>query len=134
MAILGDGRGGVYCENSLDNFKNWHSKTKEGVQLGTFDIVMTNPPFGKKLAIDSEDILKNYDLGHKWNVNNSDGEFEKGDVLDKQSPQLLFIERCFDLLKPGGTLGIVLLESIFGMPKYKYVVDYIFKNRISKPW
>ncbi|WP_312241707.1 N-6 DNA methylase [Pantoea sp.] len=132
MAILGDGRGGVYCENSLDNFKNWHSKTKEGVQLGTFDIVMTNPPFGKKLAIDSEDILKNYELGHKWNINSSNAEFEKGDILDKQPPQLLFIERCFDLLKPGGTLGIVLLESIFGMPKYKYVVDYIFKNSIIK--
>src|SRR5690606_31470254 len=26
MAILGDGRGGVFCENSLDEPKNWHSK------------------------------------------------------------------------------------------------------------
>jgi len=28
-------------------------------------------------------------------------------------------------LKPGGRLGIVLLESIFGMPKYRYVVNYL---------
>lgn len=25
-------------------------------------------------------------------------------------------------------MGIVLLESIFGMPKYRYVVDYINKR------
>lgn len=63
-------------------------------------------------------------MGHKWNLS-SDGEFVKGDIVDKQPPQLLFIERCFDMLKPGGRMGIVLLESIFGMPKYQYIVNYI---------
>jgi type I restriction enzyme M protein len=42
--------------------------------------------------------------------------------------KFFFIERCLDLLKNGGTLGVVLLESIFGMPKYRYVVDYLQKN------
>lgn len=63
-------------------------------------------------------------MGHKWNLS-SDGEFVKGAIVDKQPPQLLFIERCFDMLKPGGRMGIVLLESIFGMPKYQYIVNYI---------
>ena len=58
LAILGDGRGGVYCENSLDLPEAWQSKTREGVQLGTFDIVITNPPFGKRLSIDSEDLFQ----------------------------------------------------------------------------
>lgn len=126
MAILGDGRGGVYCENSLEDVSNWKSITRDNIQLGSFDVVITNPPFGKKIAIDSTDILTKYDLGHAWSE--IDGKFTKGKVLDKQPPQIPFIERCLDLLKENGKLGIVLLESIFGMPKYRYVVDYIIKR------
>lgn len=125
MAIIGDGRGGIFCENSLENSSNWQSATSDNIQLGQFDVLITNPPFGKKLAIDSEDILKKYDLGHKWIHNNETDSFEKGALQDKQPPQILFIERCLDFLKDGGKMGIVLLESIFGMPKYRYVVDYL---------
>lgn len=32
------------------------------------------------------------------------------------------------LLKPNGRLGIVLPESIFGMPVYGYVVQYLMDN------
>lgn len=123
MAILGDGRGGVFCENSLEQPKNWSRKTRDGVQLGSFDVVITNPPFGKKLAIEAEETLASYSLGHAWK--SVDDVFEKGAVLDKQAPQILFVERCLDLLRDGGRLGIVLLESTFGMPKYRYVVDYM---------
>lgn len=127
MAILGDGRGGVYCENSLESPEHWSNDARTDITFGSFDVVFTNPPFGKKLAIESEEILKLYDLGHTW-TQDSDSKFIKGDLQDKQPPQLLFIERCLELLKPNGKLGIVLLESIFGMPKYRYIVDYITRN------
>jgi len=124
MAILGDGRGGIFCENSLDEPKNWSKKAQDSIQPGSFDVVITNPPFGKKLAVESQELLQTFDLGYGWKLDNQN-EFQKGKVVDKQPPQILFIERCLDLLKDGGRLGIVLLESIFGMPKYRYVVDYI---------
>ena len=124
LAILGDGRGGIHCENSLESFRNWSAKTFEDIQPESFDVIVTNPPFGKKLSIDSTEILELYDLGHRWN-SVPGGVFEKGALADKQPPQLLFIERCFQMLRPGGRMGIVLLESIFGMPKYQYVVNYI---------
>ena len=124
LAILGDGRGGVHCENSLENFSNWGPLTQEDIQPRSFDVIVTNPPFGKKLAIDTTSILKLYDLAHKWSQDENDC-FVKGDLVDKQPPQILFIERCFQMLKDGGRLGIVLLESIFGMPKYQFVVEYI---------
>lgn len=127
MAILGDGRGGVFCENSLDQPKNWDRKTRESIQMGSFDVVITNPPFGKKLAIEDEEMLKTFELGYRWKSEKS-GPFTKEGLLDKQPPQILFIERCLDLLREGGRMGIVLLESIFGMPKYRYVVDYINKR------
>lgn len=128
MAILGDGRGGVYCENSLENPNNWSPEAQTQVPLGSFDVVITNPPFGKKLAIDNSTLLKQYDLGYKWKLDKDNDEYCKGKLCDKQPPQILFIERCLDLLKPGGTLGIVLLESTFGMPKYKYIVDFLEKH------
>ncbi|RDB63799.1 N-6 DNA methylase [Gordonibacter sp. 28C] len=127
LAILGDGRGGIHCENSLDAPADWSSETQNDIKIGTFDVVVTNPPFGKKLSIDSESILAKYDLGHRWTKDEND-VYQKGKRYDKQPPQILFIERCLDLLKPGGKLGIVLLESVFGMPKYRYVVDYIRKR------
>ena len=125
MAIIGDGRGGVFCENSLECTENWQSQTRNNIQLRGFDVVVTNPPFGKKLAVESQEVLRSYDLGHKWAIDKDENRFEKYAVLEKQPPQLLFIERCLDLLNEGGHLGIVLLESIFGMPKYEYVVSYI---------
>lgn len=131
MAILGDGRGGVFCENSLEDPRNWSRKARDEVKLGSFDVVITNPPFGKKLAIDSQDLLARYDLGHAWRPNETGGFVREG-VVDKQPPQILFIERCLDLLAPGGRLGIVLLESIFGMPKYRYIVDYLTKRATIK--
>jgi len=127
MAILGDGRGGVFCENSLARASDWHLEARKAIPAESFDVVITNPPFGKKLAIDSEDILTQFELGHIWKTKD-DGTFEKNGPQDKQPPQLLFIERCLGFLKPGGRLGIVLLESIFGMPKYRYVVDFLTRH------
>lgn len=126
MAIMGDGRGGVFCENSLDDLKNWKPLTKEHIQLGAFDLVLTNPPFGKKLKIDDSVILEMYDLGKKWKKEKGAAVFQRSEVvLDGQSPQILFIERCLDLLKNGGKLGIIAPESMFCNPSHRYIVQYI---------
>ncbi len=126
MAIIGDGRGGVFCENSLDVPTNWKTITRDHIQLGTFDVVITNPPFGKKLKIDDAAILKTFSLGYKWDLNKSTHSYEKTNVLHKgQSPQILFIERCLELLKEGGRLGIIAPESMFCNPSHRYIVQYI---------
>ena len=126
MAIIGDGRAGVYCENSLDNPERWSRHTQGGVQFGLFDIVITNPPFGKKLKLDDQDVLAGYRLGQKWRWDKETQRFEEsGKLRDGQSPQILFIERCFSLLKPGGRVGIILPESILCNPNHRYIVHYI---------
>lgn len=38
MVIIGDGKGGIFCEDSLEKTNNWASKTQSSIQLGTFDI------------------------------------------------------------------------------------------------
>ena len=126
MAIIGDGRAGVYCENSLEKPERWSSHTQDGVQFGQFDVVITNPPFGKKLKLDDQGVLASYRLGHKWYWDKETQEFEEsGKVRDGQSPQILFIERCFSLLKPGGRLGIILPESMLCNPNHRYIMHYI---------
>lgn len=126
MAILGDGRGGVFCENSLLQPAEWDPKTRQEVVLGKFDVVMTNPPFGNKLKIGDQGILANYDLGHRWKMDESLGAFAQQEtLLEGQPPQILFIERCLDLLVPGGRMGVILPESLLCNPTHKYVVQYI---------
>ena len=126
MAIIGDGRGGVFCENSLDNLNNWQPVTHQDIHLGSFDVVLTNPPFGKKLKIDDRSILTNYQLGHRWTKKRRGTCYTRRDtLLDSQSPQILFIERCLALLSAGGKVGIVAPESMFCNPSHRYVVQYI---------
>ncbi|CAM1370311.1 Type I restriction enzyme M protein [Tenacibaculum sediminilitoris] len=128
MAILGDGRGGIFCENSLDVPSNWSTKTREKIQLGTFSMVVTNPPFGKKINVEGEKLLSQYDIGYKWKKNKKEGTWEKGKLKDKEAPQYLFIERCIHLLKAGGKMGIVLPDGIFGNDQLGYIRNIISDN------
>ena len=45
--------------------------------------------------------------------------------LGKIKTEVLFIERCLNLLKPGGKLGIVLPEGIFNNPSLAYVREFV---------
>lgn len=129
MAILGDGRGGVFCENSLENPKNWSHKTKSMIAFNSFNVILTNPPYGSKLKIDDQSILTQFDLGYKWKVPNNETVYEKTDkLLSDQTPQVLFIERCLELLTSGGRLGIVAPESMFCNPSHKYIMNYVEKH------
>lgn len=126
MTIIGDGRGGVFCENSLDNPENWKPNAQESIQLGHFEIVVTNPPFGQKLKIDDSSILKKYNLAHKWVSNRKTGIFTKSNqVQASQAPQILFIERCLQFLRPGGRIGMIAPESMFCNPSHRYIVQFI---------
>ena len=69
----------------------WSKDTKENIQLGTFDVVLTNPPFGAKIPVVGRELLSQYQLGHMWE--NGEKWLQTKKLLDKQSPQVLFIER-----------------------------------------
>ena len=126
MAIIGDGRGGVFCENGLESPTHWKSITRDHIQIGSFDVVITNPPFGKKLKIDDTTILESFSLGHKWKLEKSSGNYQKTNTLHTgQAPQILFIERCLELLNNGGRLGIIVPESMFCNPSHRHIVQHI---------
>ena len=66
-----------------------------------FDVVLTNPPFG--VSLDARD----YDFGNYLCCQD-----KQGYPLKKQTSEIVFIERAMQLLKPGGTLAIVIPKSI----------------------
>ena len=70
--------------------------------------------------------LRHFELGHAWAFAASDDQWiQQRSLRSSQDPQLLFLELCFMLLKPGGLLGIVLPEGVFGNRKAGYVWDYV---------
>jgi len=79
---------------------------------GSYDIILTNPPFGNKGKIEDSKILSSYILAHKWNKLSNNEWTATNAVMSGQSPDVLFIEKCLKLLKPGGRMAIVLPDGL----------------------
>lgn len=128
MALIGDGRGGVFCANSLSVVSDWPHGLQEKAKLGTFDVVLTNPPFGARIPVKGQALLSQYSLARRWEENEDGPMTETNHLKESESPQILFVERCVQLLRPGGRLGIVLPEGILGNKGMGYVLDYLRKE------
>jgi type I restriction enzyme M protein len=131
MVMAGDGKGHLYHLNSLE-FPNGHlngvKSAERSIPLGTMNVVMTNPPFGSEIPITDEGILKHYDLAHVWEKLPDGGFRNTGRLQGSVAPEILFIERCLDWLKPGGRMGIVLPDGILGNPAAEYIRYWILRN------
>lgn len=88
-----------------------------------FDVVLTNPPFSKEYdpkTTSNKRILKSYEIG------------EASRTSQPFRSNILFLERYYDLLKPGGRVLAVVDESILGGKKYDWVRDYIREHFIIR--
>lgn len=139
MIMHGDGHGGVHHH---DGFLNVN-----GIFEDRFDIILTNPPFGANVepsdVVHESDVKVSRDAERRYTdeygglytdalarVRAAVGkpvaslfELPKGEK-SKIKTEILFIERCLSLLKPGGRLGIVLPEGIFNNPSLAYVREF----------
>ena len=128
MVMNNDGRGGLHCANSLLKPSAWPKPVQQVFELGSMDIVMANPPFGTKIKIEGQDILDQYDLAHAWHKENGKWVMD-GALRNAMPPEILFIERCVQFLKPGkGKLGIVLPDGVLGNPDNEYIRYWIMAN------
>jgi len=126
MAIIGDGKSGIFCEDSLENPKNWKDKTRLKIDLGKFSVLLTNPPFGSKIPVRGEEKLKQFDIGYKWKFDKKTNTWIKTQKLkEREEPQVLFIARCLSLLKDGGRMAMVLPSGILGNERETYLRNYI---------
>ena len=129
MNLVGDGTTGIFCEDSLENPANWRSDTKTKIETGSFDVLLTNPPFGSKIPVVGVEKLKQFEVGHKWKQDKNSGKWVKTTkIKEQEEPQVLFIERCLSLLKDGGRMAMVLPSGIFGNEQEEYLRQYILEN------
>ena len=134
MVMSGDGHSNIFHVNSLA-YPNWehpeeiqkinasikHSlETMKDIEnrygfdaREKFDMIFTNPPFGAKVKVD------------KTIIYNEDGTlyYELGAYSD--APEVLFIEACYNFLKPEGKMAIVLPDGILGNPNTLKVREWI---------
>ena len=131
MVMAGDGHANIYNINSLEYpqgskpdvpliadavaesikhsaDKDFHFEFGMNNAQGKFDMVFTNPPFGTKVEVDQE-IAVRYELNSK-------------------APEVLFIEACYNFLKPGGKMAIVLPDGILGNPNTESVRLWILRH------
>lgn len=130
MVMNNDGAGGLYQANSLVTPQLWDADLRKRDLFGSVDLLFTNPPFGSKIPVNDPAILEQYELGHNWTYDEKADAWTMGETLQKsQPPEILFIERCVKLLKPGsGRAAIVLPDGILGSPGLGYVREWILRN------
>jgi type I restriction enzyme M protein len=115
----------IKCGDSLTWVDEKGTKLK-AKEKGFFDIVLTNPPFGKNIVSTTKDIQKTYELGYDWKFDAETNRYKQNGKLQANvPPQVLFVEKCINLLKEGGKLGMVVPESLITSKSYSYVVDYM---------
>jgi type I restriction enzyme M protein len=118
LRIAYSGGADVLARNSLD-------PGTHAVEPESADVVLTNPPFGAKIGITDEQILSEYEFGHRWGDVKASGWQREDALVDAQDPQILFLELCVRALRPGGRLGIVLPEGLFGNRRTGYIWDWV---------
>ena len=138
MIMHGDGHGGVHHHDGLLNVN--------GIWEDRFDVILTNPPFGaridKELKITEADrftdIEKIKAYEKRYGKENYDNALKQVNdhinqpILDlfqigkfSGLTEVLFIERCLNLLKPGGRMGIVLPEGVLNNTNLQKVRDFV---------
>lgn len=83
--------------------------------LTRFDLVFTNPPWGKKLAKADRTLLAKH--------------YQTGNSSDTSS---LFLLSILSLLKPGGIVGMLMPESFFNIAVYEHARKEVLKLTLQK--
>lgn len=145
MYLHGDGGSRIYFADSLDKetlptegedpeVLQEQEELRTALASGlSFDVALTNPPFSMTRSMSNEEdrrVLAQYEMAK----------------LDESSTQLrsslrssvMFVERYYDLLRPGGILISVLDDTILASAKFDYFREalrkfFIIRAIISLP-
>jgi type I restriction enzyme M protein len=141
MIMHGDGHGGIHYHDGLLDIN--------GIFNGRFDLVLTNPPFGSNVGSDQKvggsdetrvpsdsaymQRCRERGYGAAWEESHqrlTDAAAAKTSILDmfeigkgknNRPTELIFVERCLNLLKPGGRMGIVLPDGNLNNPSLAWL-------------
>jgi type I restriction enzyme M protein len=127
MVLHRDGNTHIYHSDGLSPLSTYvdqRLKSRERTDSGydrpvaeSFDIVVTNPPFS--IALDPQTLR------------HLDAAFELAGLKNSEN---LFLERWYQLLKPGARLGAVMPESFFStqenLPARLFLFDHFFVRAV----
>lgn len=121
MLIAGDGRTNIFRVNTLDP-REWVNRPDGlagAVADGSYDVVMTNPPFAGNVT--QPEILGGYDLSYK-------GDPRANRRSARVSRDLLFIERAIRFLRPGGRMAVVLPQGTLNNVNSSFVRQWLLER------
>jgi type I restriction enzyme M protein len=114
MLLHDDGHTNIRNLDALLSFENYPdilALREDGISdPAVFDLIVTNPPFGKIMRQEVMGMIGRFQLGHKR----------------KSLPlEILGLERCFQFLKPGGRLAIVLPDGLLKNKSMRFVRTWV---------
>lgn len=125
MNVLMHGGGGeenLYAANTLYP-ASWRPDMNEEMPDESIDLIVTNPPFGADIPVTKEEILRQYDLAYTWD----DGK-KTTSLRSQRPPEVLFIERCVQLLRTGGVMVMVVPDNILSNPEHRNLRYWLLQH------
>jgi len=124
MIIHDDGHTNVIAKDGLLD-ETELQKINAEFKHNSFDFIITNPPFGSVVKQSMSAYLGLYKLGTKetdWlNIKST----IESSVRESQNTEILFLEKCYKFLSPGGFLAIVIPDGILTNGSMQYVRDHL---------
>ena len=135
MIIHDDGHTNIITNDGLKNNRTLEIENRNlNFQDGTFDLIMTNPPFGSTIKADEVGYYKEYELFEK-NLGFTEikdrivDDNNKSKWRTSQSTEVLFLERCYKYLnEENGYLAIVVPDGILTNSSSQYVRDWLIEK------
>ena len=135
MIIHDDGHTNIITNDGLKNNKAIEIENRNlNFQDGTFDLIMTNPPFGSSVKADEVSYYKEYELFEKnLGITEIKDRIIDNDNKNKwrtsQSTEVLFLERCYKYLnEENGYLAIVIPDGILTNSTSQFVRDWLIEH------
>lgn len=135
MIIHDDGHTNIVTNDGLKNNYSIEIENRNlHFQDGSFDLIMTNPPFGSSVKADEVGYYKEYELFEK-NLGFTElkdrivDDNNKNKWRTSQNTEVLFLERCYKYLnEENGYLAIVIPDGILTNSTSQYVRDWIVEH------
>lgn len=126
VSLVAGGKAHIVCADSLA----WNPQEGERLDSfpgeGAYDVVLTNPPFGSNIVAATGAVLRSYQLARKWRSPRDEKRLmPTSEFQSNVPPQVLFMEKCVRLTRPGGRIGIVVPESLVSSKMHRYVIEYV---------
>lgn len=117
----------VEHHDSLLPFHQWKKSLTQRLQPNSRMLMVGNPPFGTKITIKSPDTLTSFQLARKWKKNKA--RWIATEQIVPRSPDILFIERNVELLKPKmGKMVLVVPYQILSGPQEGFVREWLMTH------